>query len=309
MIPAKALDVVGVGTNSVDTVLVVPHLPEAEGPRSKVRISAKTVRLGGQTATCIATCARLGLYTAYVGAFGNDARARQMREALTARNVDLGFAVDREVPNHYAVILVEQHSGNRLVLWDRDPVLALADGEIPASAISSARLVHVDDVDVEAALRTAEHARAARVPVTSDLDRVNDRTPELMRAVTVPVFASHVPEALTGERDYERALRKLRREHDGLLCVTLGARGAVALDGDRFLHEPAFTVNAVDTTGAGDVFRGGLIYGLLEGWPLERTLRFANAAAAVSCTRAGALDGVPSLQEVQQLLGVGAFGG
>ncbi|MBI4478333.1 MAG: hypothetical protein HY654_14255, partial [Acidobacteria bacterium] len=102
------------------------------------------------------------------------------------------------------------------------------------------------------------------------------------------------------------ALRALRPIHSGILCVTLGARGAMALEGDRLFHLPAFAVRAVDTTGAGDVFRGSFIHGYLNGWPLETTLRFANAAAAVSCTRLGAMSSVPSLDEAEWLLAQGA---
>jgi sugar/nucleoside kinase (ribokinase family) len=114
-----------------------------------------------------------------------------------------------------------------------------------------------------------------------------------------------VPAHLTGERDMEAALRKLRKTHDNVLVVTMGEHGAMALDGDRFYHEPAFTVHAVDTTGAGDVFRGGFIYALLDGQPIDRALRTANAAAAVSCTRLGALNGVPTLDEVHELVASG----
>ena len=138
--------------------------------------------------------------------------------------------------------------------------------------------------------------------MTSDIDRIDDRTDTLLRAVTVPIMAEHVPEQLTGITDPERALRKLRAANDGLLCVTLGARGALALDGDRPVYSSGFPVRAVDTTGAGDVFRGGFIYGLLQHWPVERVLRFANAAAAASCTRLGAIDGVPSLEETLGLI-------
>jgi sugar/nucleoside kinase (ribokinase family) len=84
--------------------------------------------------------------------------------------------------------------------------------------------------------------------------------------------------------------------------VTLGVLGAMALDGDRLVHVPAFTVDEKDTTGAGDVFRGAFIYGYLQGWPLEETMRFANAAAAVSCTRLGAMASVPSRAEADQFL-------
>ena len=112
-----------------------------------------------------------------------------------------------------------------------------------------------------------------------------------------------MPAALTGETDFERALRKLRRLNDGLMCVTLGPRGAVAMDGDAFFHEPAFTVDAIDTTGAGDVFRGAFITALLKGEPPRDAMRFANAAAAISCTRLGAINGVPTYDEAAALAG------
>jgi sugar/nucleoside kinase (ribokinase family) len=116
------------------------------------------------------------------------------------------------------------------------------------------------------------------------------------------VFAETVPAQLTGESDPERALRALRRAHPGRLVVTVGERGAIALEGSTMLAAPGFPVTVVDSTGAGDVFRGGYIYGIVKGWSLERQLWFANAAAAVSCTRPGAMGGVPSLAEVEDLL-------
>ena len=96
--------------------------------------------------------------------------------------------------------------------------------------------------------------------------------------------------------------RALHRPHHHILCVTLGENGAMALDSDGIHYAPAFQVEAVDTTGAGDVFRGGFIYALVNGQPMDQALRTANAAAAVSCTRLGALNGVPTLAEVRELM-------
>ena len=107
---------------------------------------------------------------------------------------------------------------------------------------------------------------------------------------------------LTGEIDPRRALRALRQRHNGLLCVTLGSRGSLLLAGDELHEAPAFRVDAVDTTGAGDVFRGALIAALLRGDSPAMMLRFASAAAAVSCTRDGAIAGVPNLQEISRLM-------
>jgi sulfofructose kinase len=160
-------------------------------------------------------------------------------------------------------------------------------------------------VDYDAAVRAARIGLQAGALVTSDIDRLTPRTEELAASVTHAIFAQHVPAHLTGINDMEGALRKLRHTHQNVLCVTMGEHGAVALEGDRFYHEPAFTVQAVDTTGAGDVFRGGLIYALLDGQPIDRALRTANAAAAVSCTRLGALNGVPTLNEVHDMMADG----
>ena len=131
----------------------------------------------------------------------------------------------RDVPNPHAVILVDDSSGERMVLWDRDDGLSMRTNEYPVGLVSSARLVHVDDTDQAAAIAVARAARVAGVPVTSDIDRLTDLTEELVAAVSLPMFAEHVPAALTGESDPERALRKIRRTHDGMLCVTLAREG------------------------------------------------------------------------------------
>jgi sugar/nucleoside kinase (ribokinase family) len=225
-----------------------------------------------------------------------------VRQQLAARGVDVSSALVRQARNRRAVIIVDESSGSRSILWERDPALALAADELPASDIAAARVVHVDDVDVDISLRAAGIARAAHRVVTADIDLITVRTRALVDAVTHPIMARHVPSALTGEDNLEQALRSLRQPHHALLAVTLGSRGAMLLVDDEVHHAPAPPIRAVDTTGAGDVFRGAFIYALLRGDAPDAILRFANAAAAVSCTREGAIDSVPTLAEIEQLL-------
>ncbi|WP_396627639.1 carbohydrate kinase family protein [Luteitalea sp.] len=295
-------DVVGLGANSVDFVYRLPAVPQASGTFAKMRISRETISCGGQMTTALVACARFGLRAKYLGATGTDDNGRRIRKELAHHSVDCTDAIIKDARNQYAVIMVDEVSGERIILWDRDEKLHLRHHEIPERAIVSARLLHVDDVDQEAAIVAATIARDAGLVVTSDIDRLTPRTIDLVKAVTVPIFAEHVPPALTGATDLETALRQLRESHDGLLCATIGAEGAVALDGTRFIHSPGFKVHAVDTTGAGDVFRAGFIYGTLQGWDTEHVLRFANAAAGLSCTRPGAIGGVPALDEIEALL-------
>jgi sulfofructose kinase len=296
-------DVVGVGANSVDFVNLLPGYPQPSGTFAKMRIGERRVLCGGQMATAVCTCASLGLRSKYVGVSGSDENGRRIRQALIARgNVDVTDLIVRDADNQFAVILVDETTGERIVLWDRDDRLRLRDRELPADALAHARVVHVDDTDEDAAIRAARIGRDAGAHVTCDIDRITPRTAELVSLMTHAIFAEHVLVQLTGIDDPEQALREIRKTHDGLLCVTRGDQGAVALDGDRFYREPAFDVGAVDTTGAGDVFRGGFIYALLHDQPIDQVLRTANAAAAVSCTRLGALNGVPTMDEIQAVM-------
>lgn len=295
-------DVVGVGANSVDFVHLLPGHPQPAGAFAKMQIRERQVLCGGQTATAVCTCASLGLQSKYVGAVGTDENGQRIRQELSRRNVDITDMVVRDAENQFAVILIDENSGERIVLWKRDERLTLEARELPADALASARVVHVDDTDEAAAIQAARLGRAGGALVTSDIDRITSRTAELVGLVTHAIFAGHVAPQLTGIDNLEQALREMRKTYGGALVVTLGDRGAVALEGDRFYNEPAFPVSAVDTTGAGDVFRGGFIYALVQGQPMDRALRTGNAAAAVSCTRLGALNGVPTMDEVHKTL-------
>jgi sugar/nucleoside kinase (ribokinase family) len=255
-------------------------------------------------ATAMCACASLRLHAKYVGVTGTDDNGRRIRAELQSRNVDITDLVIRDVENRFAVILVDENTGDRMVLWDRDDRLRLRESELPVEALRRTKVVHVDDVDDEVAIRAATLARQAGAMVTSDIDRLTPRTEELAATVTHAIFAQHVPAHLTGLTDTEAALRQLRKTLNNVLVVTMGEQGASALEGDRYYHEPAFMVHAIDTTGAGDVFRGGFIYALVDRQPMDQALRTANAAAAVSCTRLGALNGVPTLAEVRELMAV-----
>lgn len=301
-------DVAGVGASSVDLVYVLPAYPSPEGPLSKLPIHSHFISCGGQTATAMAACAALGLRAAFAGTTGSDPHGQRIRDELAARGVDISQAQILDGPQPYAVILLAEsglpadargaRAGERIVLWRRDAPAKFHPAYFPVAPV----IWHVDDVDEDAAIATAAAARAAGRRVTTDIDRVTPRTRELIGLATHPILAEHVPSALTGEHDLVRALRLLRSLTAGPLIVTRGRAGAIALDDGDIVEAPGFAVDAVDTTGAGDVFRAGFIAALIEGLPLADGLRFANAAAAVSCTRRGAMASVPSRADVERLV-------
>jgi sugar/nucleoside kinase (ribokinase family) len=301
---ASLFDVVGVGANSIDYVYRVPAHPVPASPTSKLRITDQLISPGGQTATTLCTCAAMGLRAAYVGTIGNDDNGRRMHDELSGRGIDVSHVIVRDAINPFAVILIDDTQGERVVLWDRDARVALTPADIDAAFIAGARLLHVDDVDEDVAIHAATMARKAGIPVTTDIERVTGRTGALVAAVTVPIFEEHALQAFTGERDAERGLRaitKITTTTTGttrFVCVTLGSRGAMLLDGDRLYVEEGRKIDVMDTTGAGDIFRGAFIVAMLRGDKPQDILRFSNAAAALSCTRLGAIASVPTPEEV-----------
>jgi len=137
--------------------------------------------------------------------------------------------------------------------------------------------------------------------VVIDLDKAVPRSAELISNVDFLITSASFPPEFTGIADPIESLLALRKHCDGFLAVTLGAQGAMAVINDECERFPAFKVQAVDTTGAGDIFHGAFIYGLLRNWTVEGIMTFANAAAALNCTHLGARGGIPSLSEILAL--------
>ena len=295
-------DVAGYGASSIDLVYLVPAYPSPDGPRSKLPVISHSLQPGGQTATAMAGCAALGLRAAFLGATGNDAHGARVREALAARGVDLSHADVVDAPQPHALILLAEGHAERIVLWHRDAKFIRDEFSRLRAGASGARLLHVDDTDEAGSIAAAREARAHGRLVTTDIDRLTDQTKDLLALATHPVLAEHIPAALTGQADLSRALLGLRAITQAPIVVTRGAQGAIALDGDAIVEAAGVRVDAVDTTGAGDVFRAGFIAALLDAQPLPAAMRFANAAAAASCTRHGAMAGVPSRAEVEAIL-------
>jgi len=295
-------DVVGLGENSVDLVLAVPQPPAIAGAANKLKILDREVRCGGQTATAVTAAARMGLRAAYVGTFGHDEYGTVIRSSLKRDGIDVSQAQVREAPNRYAVILIDKRTGERMVLWDRDPRLAMDADAMPDALIESTRILHVDVTDPQASISAAHRARERGVLVTTDVDKLDDNAHEVLKTATHAIVAEHVPTEMTGIEDLDAAVRAMRQSIGGVIVVTRGARGAMALDTDgTIVYEAGFPVDTQDATGAGDVFRGAFAYGLVQAWPIHLVLRFANAAAAISVTRHGAIDGAPRRSEVEPL--------
>jgi sulfofructose kinase len=298
----KPFDVAGFGLNSVDLVTVVAEYP---GSNTKQRLQRFARLPGGQMATAMAACARLGWRARYIGSFGADDHGMISRESLTNAGVDVSAA--RIVPgatNQFAVILVDGRSGDRTVLWDRDPALIMDPADVPKNAVTSGRILIVDCHETAAATQAARYAREARIPTIVDVEKVRPGIADLLQNIDVIIASQEFPAALTGHEDLGRALAAIGREFGAaIVCATLGKEGSLAWCQGREIRTPPFQVDCVDSTGAGDVFRGAFAAGCLRGPndDLEEVLIYANAVAALNCRALGSRGGIPTPAEVDQL--------
>jgi sulfofructose kinase len=297
-------DVVGVGLNATDTLLTVPHFPAYAG---KVPFEDEMVSPGGQVASALVACARLGLRAKYIGAIGDDERGRIQLESLRGTGIDLAdVRIRPNCPNQSAYIVIDRSTGERTVLWRRPECLRVAPEEIRTAQIVCARLLHIDGHDTAAVAHAAAIARRHSIPVTVDVDTVYDGFDRVLPNVDYLVASSEFPSNWTGLGDPFEALEALRNRYGlKVAAMTLGAHGSLARVDRGVVYTPAFAVNCVDTTGAGDVFHGAFCYAILEGMGMPEALEFSNAMAALNCTALGARGGIRGVGEVRALMAGG----
>jgi sulfofructose kinase len=303
MTESSKVDVVGVGLNATDTLIPVAHYP-ARG--SKVEFRSANVLPGGQVATAVVACQQWGLRARYVGKLGDDGAAAMHRSEFARLGVEAHLFTAPGCSSQQAFILVDD-AGERTVLWKRDTRLALRPEELRREWITESRALHVDGHDTAAATVAAGWARAAGIPVIADLDEIYPGVEALLKNISYLITSRDIPGRLMEEPDLRKSLPALRERFGcRLTAATLGEGGVLAWDGKQFHYAAAFCIQPVDTTGAGDIFHAGFIYGLLQGWPLQRQLDFACAAAALNCTAVGARGGIQSIASIEQLIATGA---
>jgi len=294
-------DVVGVGLNATDTLLLVPRFPAYAG---KEPFEEEILSPGGQVASAMVTCARLGLRVKYIGTVGDDERGRVQMDSLRASGINLDHVqVRRGCANQSAYIVIDQTTGERTVFWRRPDGLKLTPEEIRPEMITGARLLHIDGHDTPAVERAAQIARKHSIPVTVDVDTVYHGFDRVLPYVDYLVTSSEFPAAWTNERDPFQALERIQQEYGmKMAAMTLGAHGCLARTGGRFYYSPAYVVSCVDTTGAGDVFHGAFCHTVLQGMDVQSSLDFCNAMAALNCTALGARGGIAGQEAAAALM-------
>lgn len=299
----KPFDAVGFGLNAVDHLIVVAEYPVFD---TKIRLLEHKQSAGGQTATAMVALRRLGLNTAYAGRFGSDPEGQFGLRSLIDDDVNCDFAeVIENATNQIAFITIDARSGERTIVWDRDDRLAYTPDDAPAEFGPLGRVLHLDAHDPPACVRVAKAAKETGTIISADIDNVYAGLPELLPFIDLMIGSKEFPRRVTGIADERASLIELHTRFGcAVTGMTIGAAGALIYCDGQFIESPGFAApgGCKDTTGAGDAFHGGFLYGFLTGEDLETSLKFGNAVAAMKCSALGARTALPGKTELESFL-------
>ena len=300
----KPFDAVGFGLNAVDHLIVVPEYPAFD---TKMRLLDHKLSAGGQTATAMVALQRLGLKTAYAGRFGSDPEGAFGLATLKEDGVNVDYVqVVQGASTQLAFIVIDIRNGERTIVWDRDDRLAYQPEEAPADFGALGRLLHLDAHDPPACAVVARKAKESGAITSADIDNVYPGVQDLLPLIDLLVTSKEFPYRLTGIRDRRESLVELKARYGcALVGMTLGENGALIYCNGEFIESPAFAApnGCRDTTGAGDAFHGGFIYGLLTGEDVETSMKLGNAVAAMKCGQLGARPGLPTIEQLLRFIG------
>lgn len=300
----KEFDAVGFGTNAVDYLITVPQYPKFN---SKIELNDYQQLAGGEIASTMVGLRRLEMKTAYIGRFGKDSAGDFGLQTLRDENVNVEHAEQIEnAITQVGFILIDEKTGERTVIWKRDEKLGYRPEEVPLEIVQKTKVFHATPHDALACARLAREAKKYGAIISIDIDNIFDGILEMIPLVDIFISSSEFPEKLLGIKEPQKALAEIKSRFGcPIVGMTLGEKGSLVLCENTFIETTGFTVpnGCKDTTGAGDAFRVGLLYGLLKHENIETSFKMANAVAALKCREIGARTALPNETELMNLIG------
>jgi sulfofructose kinase len=298
---AEGVQVVGLGQACVDYLGRLPSFPQEDQKSELLEIHKQC---GGPASTALATLSRMGVKTSFLGSISDDAFGIQIVEGMREEKIDFShLKITPGYTSQFAFIAINKNNGTRTIFWHRGSVPHLRAVDVDLSPFRASSTLHLDGLMVEASIEAARQARSMGWTVVMDAGTMRQGSMELVPLVDVLIASERFAEPLVGaDAGNEKALKALHEVGPGRVVITLGAKGSIGWDGERGYFQKAYPVKAVDTTGAGDVYHGAYIFGLLQRWPMQECMRLASAVAALKCREVGARKGIPRLEEVKEFM-------
>lgn len=296
----KKFDCIGIGLSTYDFALQVKNHPAANSKNVALHYQNQG---GGPVPNALAVLAHLECRTALVTTMGDDIYAEKVYRELTSYGIDVrGFRRDAEVESLQSHIMVEAETGSRTVILNTDDIPEITPKQAPENILAHTKLVHLDSRPSPAIIDLVQQAKDYGARIMLDAGSVQDYTDELLPLVDYPILSNRFVKDYYGHSNVERACRELREFGAHIAGITIGAEGSYLADDSEMVYIPAFEVDVVDTTGAGDLYHGGLLFGILHDWSLKAAGQFASVVAAIGCQHFGARSYLPDIETIKDFL-------
>ncbi len=296
------MDVVGIGTSCVDLLANIPKLPESN---KGTRINDYSWQGGGKVPTAMVALARLGAQCGMIGVVGDCAYGKFCIDDFKDHGIDVSrMVIDKDGETPFSIVLADDYTHGRSIIYYPGTTRGLQLEDLDKDYIQSARYLHLSDA-TPVTKQAALWAREKGIVVVYDADGYHQSIEDMIPLIDVFIASEFYYQAVYKDENYEANCKDLQKRGPDIVVFTLGERGCVGVQGDRYFVEEGFNVNVMDTTGAGDVYHGAFIFGLLQGWDAKRTARFSNAVSAIKCTRMGGRAGIPTFETVMKYLDTG----
>jgi sulfofructose kinase len=297
------LDIIGIENPVMDFNTLLEKMPERGGFASLKEYSWQG---GGNVGSALVAAARLGAKCGIVGIVGEDPYGQFCIDDFKRHNIDTSHLLkDSGSVTSFCICVAELATMERSFIAKGGTRRQPTKAEIDKDYISTAKYIHLGPMG-EPSVQAAIWAREKGIPVVDDAGYFNPDTDKHTDLIDIFIGSRHYYNGLFKDENYEKNCRAVQKRGPKTVVFTLGAKGCVGIEGDKYFAIPAFgKLSIVDTTGAGDVFHGAFIFGLLQGWDAEKTAKFSSAVSAIKCTRLGGRAAIPDLKTVQKFLKTG----
>lgn len=298
----KKFDCSCIGRICIDYLVLVKTFPKKN---SKIPFLKFKLNLGGQSAITAVTLARLGTKVNLLSVVGNDVYGKFALKILKQENVNTKNVIkSKKYLTPIAFVWTEKITAKRTIVYQKVNVKNIFSKNQIIETIKNSKLVFIDHQGIKSVLKYKNYFKKYNTKIVFDAERVTDEILKFLPYINYLICSEDFVKEYSKHfklKNFKTTIKKLSSFGAEIVCCTLGERGACAMVKNKFYFSKAIKVRAIDTTGAGDVFHAGFVYGLLHNWHIKDILKFANYVAGKSCTALGGIDNVPYITEVPRI--------
>ena len=297
------IKVVGLGQACFDCLGRSPCFPDED---SKTELIDLHMQCGGPVASALSVLSGFGIRTSFIGSISDDYFGTEILNSLRNELIDTTLLkITPGFTSQFAFIAINKTNGNRNIYWKRSTAPFLTADEIDLGTFENAEYLHLDGLMIDASIEAARQAKKIGLKVVIDAGTLREGFPDLLLYADILITSEKFAAEISDDNSFkpEYALKKLKGISSAeTIIITRGSKGSMGISGDKIIMQPAFKIDAVDTTGAGDVYHGAYIYGLIMRWDMPSCMRFASAVSAIKCKKIGVKNAVPDIEMVKKFM-------